>query len=302
MNELSGTVSAEENVRTVHAPIMYLAENSRVNRRFVAAGIERSTGTYEPHVVPIRDGRSIADCLTLDTHGFQLFRQPPAVSDFSDKRAVDLHYAAQARDLVQALTGASHVAVRGWMIRTAADLTGRTQNVEGYDHKGGIQPPAGEAHVDYSPQTAPRTAAQVYAKSLPDGKPYSRFIAFSLWRPLTPPPQNCPLALCDGRSLDDGEGVTNPLHIVDALPSEEAMMGDYPGEEDLIAASVFRYRPEHRWWYFSNMSPDEFLLFKFFDSDHSVAWRCPHSAFFDTSLPDAVVRESIETRLIAYFD
>ncbi len=80
------------------------------------------------------------------------------------------------------------------------------------------------------------------------------------------------------------------------------MLADIPGEDQLIAASVFRYRPGQRWWYFSKMSRDEALLFKFFDSDHEVTWRCPHSAFYDESLRGAPIRESIETRLIAYFD
>jgi len=188
------------------------------------------------------------------------------------------------------------------MIRTSADLSKSIKKVEGYTHKGGIQPPAGEAHVDYSPQSAPRTAEAAYRKEFPDGPGYSRFITFSLWRAFSPPPQDCPLAVCDGRSLSDEEGVINPLHVVDELPSPEEMLAPIPGEEKLISASVFRYRPEHRWWYFSSMVRDEALLFKFYDSDHSVTWRCPHTAFFDNSLPGAHVRESIEMRVIAYFD
>ena len=47
---------------------------------------------------------------------------------------------------------------------------------------------------------------------------------------------------------------------------------------------------------------DEVLLFKFFDSDHSVTWRCPHTAFWDTSLPDPHTRESIEFRSLAFFE
>ncbi len=292
----------EDGVRTVQAPINYLAPGSHVNRRFVSAGVERSTGTYEQHTVPIRDGREIRDLLTLDTHGFTLLDHASALADFSDKERVESEYMEETRALVRAATGARDVVARGWMIRTAADLSQQVRKVAGYEHCGGLQPPAGEAHVDYSPQTAPRVAEQVYRKQFPDGPPYSRFIAFSLWRPLSPPPQNCPLALCDGRSLSDEEGVSNPLHVVDEMPGEEAMRAEIPGEDKLIAASVFHYRPSHRWWYFSNMTAQEALLFKFYDSDHSVTWRCPHSAFFDTSLPGAHIRESIETRLIAYFD
>lgn len=290
-----------ESARTTWAKIRYLAEGSHVNRRFVSAGVERSTGTYEDREVLVRDGRALRDSLTLDVHGFQLLDHRSAVRDFHDKIAVEERYTQEAIALVGRLTGADRVVNRGWMLRTSADIPREKDPVKGYSHHGGLQPPAGEAHVDYSPLTAPRTAEQIYRKTFPDGPVYRRFIAFSLWRALSPPPQDCPLAVCDGRSLDDGEGVENPLHIVDEMPSPEAMLAEIPGEDKLIAASIFRYRPQHRWWYFSNMTVDEALLFKFFDSDHSVTWRCPHSAFFDSSFPDAHPRESIETRLIAYF-
>jgi len=57
----------------------------------------------------------------------------------------------------------------------------------------------------------------------------------------------------------------------------------------------------HRWWYFPDMTADEVIFIKFHDSDHSRAWRAPHTAFHDTSRPDAVTRESYEFRAIAYF-
>jgi len=292
----------EDGVRAARAQIRYLGEGSSVNRRFVSAGAERSTGTYVDHDVTIRDGREIRDSFSLDVHGFMLADHVSAVSDFHDKDMVERLYPPEAAELVKRLSGADHALAQGWMIRTSADLSKKVKKVEGYDHNGGIQPPAGEAHVDYSPQTAPLTAERIYRKAYPDGPGYSRFIAFSLWRAFSPPPQDCPLAVCDGRTLKAEEGVRNPLHIVDEMPSEEAMLAEIPGEDKMIAASVFRYRPEHRWWYFSNMTADEAMLFKFFDSDHDVTWRCPHSAFYDTSLPDPHIRESIEVRVVAFFD
>lgn len=299
---MTTTIDGQADVRKITSTIRYLSEGSSVNRRFVAAGVEHSTGQYEDHQVTIRDGRAVRDRLKLDSHGFELFDHKSAVSDFHDKDAVKSIYADESAALVQRLTGASLVLPRGWMIRTSADLTAARKKVVGYDHSGGTQPPAGEAHVDYAPQSAPRTAEQAYRKAMPDGPGYSRFIAFSLWRAFSPPPQDCSLALCDGRSLADDEGVLNPLHIVDEMPSPEAMLAPIPDEDQRIAASVFRYRPGHRWWYFSGMDRDEALLFKFYDSDHDVTWRCPHTAFHDTSHADPITRESIEIRLLAYFE
>jgi hypothetical protein len=50
------------------------------------------------------------------------------------------------------------------------------------------------------------------------------------------------------------------------------------------------------------MQPDDALLFKFHDSDHSRTWRCPHTAFRDTSFPHAHIRESIECRSVAFWE
>jgi hypothetical protein len=49
------------------------------------------------------------------------------------------------------------------------------------------------------------------------------------------------------------------------------------------------------------MTRDEVLLLVFHDSRRMRPWRVPHTAFHDTSRPDARPRESIEFRSIAYF-
>ncbi len=90
--------------------------------------------------------------------------------------------------------------------------------------------------------------------------------------------------------------------IVDALPEREAMYGPLEGERAMMAASIFAHRPQHRWWYFPDMTRDEAVFLKFHDSDHSVAWRAPHTAFRDPSRPGAKIRRSIEFRTVAFFE
>ena len=199
------------------------------------------------------------------------------------------------------LTCADHVVLQGWMVRTTADLSGQQEKVAGYQHRGGIQPPAGDAHVDYTPEYAERTAGDYYLRTFPDGKPYKRFIATSLWRCFSLPPQDWPLALCDGKSVGRHEGTSNNLIVVDKIPDEEGMLVDIPGEEEAPAAAIFHYNPDHQWWYFSNMHRDEVILLKFHDSDEDSVLRAPHTAFMDPSFPDSNPRESIEFRTIAYF-
>jgi hypothetical protein len=290
----------EDEARAVETEITYLLPGSFINRRFVAAGQEYNTGHYAPYSVLVRDARLMADHFTLDTHGFQLFRHRSAVKDFFDKDHVNEVYPYEVVDAVMAFTGATRVAPLGWMVRTSGGIPKR--KVVGYEHRGGVQPPAGEAHVDTAPDRVDAYARSVYERTFPGGKGYSRFICSSFWRTFSEPPQDTPLAVCDAKSVRVDEGVTNTLHIVDEIPGPEDALADKWNDQTLIAAAIFHFNPAHRWWYFSNMTRDEALLIKFHDSDKGKPWRTPHTAFRDPSFADAKPRSSVEFRTIAYFE
>ena len=166
----------------------------------------------------------------------------------------------------------------------------------------GCQPPAAEAHVDFTERTARKLADRLYQQARPQGAGYERFIAFSLWRALSPAPQDWPLALCDGRSVGPDEGTRNTKVDVDVLPEGDALFAPIDGEDDMVAATIFHHRPGHRWWYFPDMSSDEVVLIKFHDSDHGRTWRAPHTAFHDSTRADAVTRVSYEFRGFAFFE
>lgn len=288
-------------VRTVDAEITYLAPGSFVNRRFVAPGREVNTGRYQPYRVTIRDGRPIAHRFSLDEHGFVLAEHPSRVADFMDKREVEAIYPAETEAAVQSLTGADVVVSRGWMVRTAAEIPPGAERSAGYRHHGGVQPPAGEAHIDFLPDVAEAMAEATWRERFPGAPRYRRCMVTSLWRCFSEPPQDWPLALCEGRSVGADEGVPNTLVVVDEIPDYDTMVGDWPAEKLGPSAAIFHFNPAHRWWYFSGMQRDEVILLKFHDSDRRTAWRVPHTAFRDTSFADARPRQSIEVRSIAYF-
>jgi hypothetical protein len=292
----------EDTAREVKTTIRFVDPGDFVTRRYVSAGREMNTGTYSDHEVTVRDGMPIRDHFELDVHGFVIGKMPSAVTDFHDKDMVERLYEAEVAADVKRRTGADRVVTRGWMIRTSADLSEQVKKVEGYQHRGGIQPPAGEAHVDLDTATARRMAENTYREFFADGPGYKRFLITSYWRTFSPPPQDVPLALCDGRTSFGGEEKSNRLFVVDEFPSPEEAVKPVEGEDKLLAASIFSHNPAMRWWYFSNMQADDVLLFKFHDSDHSRTWRCPHTAFIDTSFPDANVRESIECRSVAFWE
>lgn len=296
------SLEIEESARTTQAELNYLLPGPAINRRFVSAGVEVNTGRYGPFPMTIRDGRAIRDHFSLDAEGFKLLDAPSAVADFTDKEAVDRLYHDEVERYVQQETGADFVKAMGWMIRTSGDVASRQRKSDGpYQHRGGVQPPAGEVHVDTDPGRQVRMANAMYEKLRPDGPGYKRFIVSSFWRTFSPPPQDFPLALCDARSVGDDEGTPNVLWVVDKIPEGDALFAPMDDDKQM-AAAIFRHNPAHRWWYFSNMTRDEALLFKFHDSDRSVGWRVPHTAFHDMSFPDAHERESIECRSIAFFE
>jgi hypothetical protein len=225
----------------------------------------------------------------LDEHGFTLESHPSDITDWEANYGPDTEYARQVCAIAAQMCGADLVMPMSGMVRSS----GQTSTT--------IQPPAAEAHVDFTQRSADRLAERIYRSHRPDGAGFDRFICFSLWRALTPPPQNMPLALCEAGSVRDDEGTHNTKVDVDVLPVGDAMFADVPGEEDMLAATIFRYSPDHRWWYFPDMTVDEVIFIKFYDSDHSKGWRAPHTAFRDTSRPDAHERRSIEFRGVAYF-
>ncbi|MDT0507610.1 CmcJ/NvfI family oxidoreductase [Novosphingobium sp. MMS21-SN21R] len=303
MAEVSVAADIEETARIAPARIRYLGEGDYVTRRYVSQGAEMNTGDYFDYDCVVRDGMPMRDHFALDVHGFTIATHQSAIADFHDRPSVDTLYLEEVEELVTRLCGASRTAAQGWMIRTSSDLSARAkEKVAGYQHTGGIQPPAGEAHVDYNEATGSRAAARIYADRYPDGPGYKRYICFSLWRTFSPGPQDWPLAVCDGRTVTNEETASNTLFVVDEFPVGDALTAPVDGEDQMIAATIFKHRDRHRWWYFSNMTASDVLLFKFQDSDHSVTWRCPHTAFHDTSFADAKARTSIEVRCIAYFE
>jgi hypothetical protein len=276
-------------VTSVPGELQYLAPGSTILRRFTAPGESVNTGTYETHTVPIRDGRPVQDDFHLDTHGFEIVRHPSAVSDFTDRDEVDAVYVPEVIGFVRERTGADAVASRGWVTRRSAAPA-----------ENAAQPHAALVHIDYGPEGAAMTAERVYAEQFPDGPGYRRAVATSVWRVFSAPPQDWPLALCDFRSVGEGDGLHNQLYFVDRVPEDP--FADVDESQMVTSGSEFHFSPGHEWWYFPDMTRDELLFFVFHDTDHSRAWRVTHTAFRDPTVHTTVPRHSIEFRTFAFFD
>jgi hypothetical protein len=243
-------------------------------------GVPKTNIVSEPHTIPIFDMRPLADGLTLDGQGFALVDAPTRVTDFYDEKQLEAMYYAEAEDLVKQATGASRAVVFDHTIRR------RTPGVE--DRTPGIlRQPVTRIHGDYTEVSGPQRVRDLMGAEA-DDLLNRRFAIVNVWRPIRGPLYDAPLAVCDAKSVDDGD-----------LVGQNLIYHDRTGE---IYGLTFN--PAHRWYYAPAMRADEALLLKCYDSAKDGRARfMPHTSFADPNAPsDMLPRESVELRTLVFFD
>ena len=268
----------------VTATLDYVSPECRTSLRYVGDGQEVNTGQFTPHEVFVRDARLAREPLTLATSGFELARHESRV-DFYDDAVAEADYAREIEPLLLALTGADKAVLFGPRRRH------RTRS------SGEVLPAASDVHVDYAAADSRRLAQRLLGE---EGLvAYRRFMAINIWRALSPPPQDRPLAICDAASVRTQSGVPNALVQVTAMPPRQEMLSEPPA--DARNGFLFHFDPAHRWYYYPDMGRDEVVLFKLYDSVETGPWRCPHASFADPAAAGAPPRESYEIRSFVYF-
>ena len=189
--------------------LSYLDPTSTRNRLHVTPGERCTTTTYDPRSVFIADARPHRAELDLGAAGLARLDHDSAVADLGGDEEVERVYVPEACETIRLLTGADVVVALGWVRRSSSRGTP------------GAQPPAADVHVDVHPDRAPGRFADVHARAAPAVPPFRRAIFSSLWRCLSPPPQDWPLALCDHRRVEDDEAVPNLMLNVEALPDKD---------------------------------------------------------------------------------
>jgi hypothetical protein len=267
--------------RTVEAEINYVGPMDSMPY-FYAKDHERDNLVLESHRVEIADARALAEPPALEREGFTLVPHKTAVADFTDLAAVNAVYPAEIDALLMELTGADFVRTAGPVLRFSESI-----RPPGFVNS----MPAGFAHVDVSKESFDAFARRA-AAGHPDSEALlaGRYLSLNIWRVLTPPPQDLPLAVCAGSSVAPADRVVGEARV------------DGDGiDEFRFGSSLIRANPAHLWYYYRDMTPDEALIFKAFDSDEARVQGCPHTAFTDPSAQDPVPRASCEIRAFAFW-
>lgn len=255
---------------------------------FVTEDESRSTMVVRPgEPVPLHDLRGTETA--LDREGFVLVPHASAVHDFhavEEDPAVDQLYLEEMADFVAGLTGADRVLMLGGGKKRYGESA--TDRLEGLANAR----PARYVHGDVTDVSGPQLAT-----GMVDGTPgvdpaeFGRWAMYNVWRAITPPPQDFPLAVCDARTIAPSDEVT--ITAVTALRG----FGDLHFE-----TAGYLPNPEHRWCWFRDMTPEEVIVFKTHDTDPSRAHRVAHTAFTDPTCPAGTpTRASVEIRALALF-
>ena len=256
-----------------------------VRPAFYAHDFARDNLVLDPRAVEVRDARGAPHAPALAREGFEIARHPTAVSNFDDTNQIHQIYLREAQQLLLDLTGAKRVVMTPGAVARYGEKSTRYRT--SFNSR-----PARFTHVDYTERSAPVLMKSLLEKVAPGFVPRGRYAGYNVWRVLSDPPQDVPLAVCEAGSVEPGD-----------LVAGDAIF-DAPGAAEWsFEAYLVKYNPAHRWSYFSNMRRDEALVFKAFDTDSSHPVRVPHCAFDDPTCPPGVPpRASIEVRGYAFFE
>jgi hypothetical protein len=268
----------------VEARINYLGAMS-VRPRFYAVDYSRDNLVIDGRTMPIRDARAAGPSSSLDREGFTLVPHRSAVSEFRDMDTVQRVYLPEIQQLMLGLTGAERILMTPGAVLRFGERSkefGSRVNTR----------PARFVHVDYTPQSAPGLVGPLLEAAGIKLRSGQRYAGYNIWRVLSEPPQDVPLAVCDARTVQ----------AVDLVTGDAVF--DAPNQPEWgFEAFLVRPNPAHRWCYFPNMTRNEALIFKAYDTDPARPVRVPHVAFDDPTCPPGVPpRASVEVRCFALFD
>lgn len=228
--------------------------------------------------VTIRNARPIVNKFSLDREGFTLVQHKMSCVNEHDPEIMYDRYLEEMVPFIENYFRASWVVPRrqGVILRSA-----------GGSSIPSVKEPIVWAHIDYAPIVAPLAAAIASQSQGSRLRSYSRLMIIQSWHALSLPPQDFPLAFCDGASVHNAD-----IKVVDNVVHGSA-----------LKFGVAHFNPAQRWYYFPEMTGDELILFKGYDSEEHCNPKTVHSAFDNRRAHfNAKARESLEGRFFVYYE
>lgn len=280
--ESTGSYSSLMSNKNVITPLRYLVPGAERPIYFASRGGADAAlkigARFEDRKVLVRDARQLDPPAALARQGFTLLPQITSVVDFYALETVRARYDAEIVELVLSATGAADARVFDHTLRSdSRDVRGQRSTRE----------PATVIHNDYTDASARKRLSDVLAPEAAERRLQRRFAIINVWRSIDRPVIASPLACCDAATLAAAD-----------LVASERRARERIGELELVT-----WNPAHQWYYYPEMTRNEVLLIKTFDSDAQAgATRSIHTAFSNPlAPPDAPARESIESRLFIFY-
>ncbi|PSN65222.1 hypothetical protein BS50DRAFT_527433 [Corynespora cassiicola Philippines] len=260
-------------------------ETSSWKRRYLGISDENTRS------MTIHDVRGKESQFELAKNGFQFIVLPDKERSTVDDATIVRDYYPELEELAKILTGATTAHVFNHVIRQHSLPSDKGK----LDDKGRWQDiPSGHPHVDYCgvPSLMEGTKNEVrvppHIRKLFDTS--SRFAFLGAWRPLKTLKKD-PLAVADATTVPDSDYQLRARSFPSGIKSGNYVMSHADNEE------------RHQWYYMSVMKPNEIVVFKGYDTNQDLpGWRCPHTAFVLPGTESLPTRESIEARIICFWE
>ena len=265
--------------QTVKATLNFAADRND-GGEFSNSRPERSRQHLLPTEVEVRNARLWSRRPTLDAEGLTVTHHSPGRGDWTHSDWIQSEYVPTCIELVKTLTGA----------RSAIHVFVPLQRRADYGKVAGSAPTAGFVHIDQT-----RDGCNQMIRRYTQGANFKRASIYNVWKPITPPPQDRPLAVSDRRSISVNDHVVG--NTVEWLAEGE--------DQKLISPYVTLAQSPDKpiWYYVPDMSLDESWVFIGVDLDPTQPLGCAHSAFRHPDMNGPLVpRASIETRVLAIFE
>ena len=271
---MSGSVRATINYIDQHAPkpTTYYIEPPE--------GVPVCSVVDDPRAVSITDVRDAGREFSIERDGFDFIKLPADFRDFDDHEQVKARLYPEMQEITETLLGRKVAAVFDHATRRRPDPNARLRG-------GGVaRQPLHRVHCEFTPVSARHQIMRTLGDA---GKAWLErpFALVNYWRPITGPLRDDPLAICAPQSVAPDD-LVRVRHV-------------YPyGESEIYGVA---HNPDHRWYYMSDMQPDDAIFFKVYDESGQRPLVAPHSAF-SLPTPGAPVppRESFELRLMVFYD